>query len=1699
MSEHLIGIKIKVDGGSASAALASASEGVKNFGEAGQKAGKQANQGMSDAASGADKLNRQGAQLQQQFGRLLAVFGGFTGIKGLVRTGDDLKLLDDRLRLVTSSEREFAAAKAQLIAVSQRQTSSLADTVTLYTRLANATKDSAYSQKSLLDTVEAVSAALRISGASAAEAASAQLQLSQAIGSGRLAGEEFRAISEAAPKILDVLAEYMGKARGELKGLAAEGQITADTMVAALSGARNQLVEQSSKISITAGAALSQMMGQLAQQWHRINQATGLNSGLAQAMIGIGNQAQLVVQILGTALVAALARYSTGMVAASLQTGKLAAAMMSVRSVGAMQTMLSGIVGLLGGPAGIIAMLVTGAVAWATFGAGAESGAQKAAKAADELIVSYDEMIQRMQTLTKEQREVQITDYAAAMKAQTDAIAENINQIEGMVAGAATATMAAEFDKMRTAMTQGGEGATQAFESAKNALAGMGVEMRALTDTGLLMMADQLKENFSKAFLEVKQGKQSLTALLETYAPLINANENLKKSVTELVAKNQEREQVEQSLAALQAVLKGTATEQQKALLDQQDGLTQVAAATDKASEKLGEYVDNLKKSIVTAGMNNAQLAEYEAKSLGASDAQIAQANTLGALKDAQESYADALKEGKQGLIDAAKAAYTEIANQAAVQAGSAAASAEYAIQLELVRQGLISMAEAASIASAAGRGMSEQVFGDLMAGLNTAGKNAPKGGGGQKKDEAGDYFKNAAAETANMLAMAAAYAQGTEAVRQLEMAQKAEADTLKIGAKNRQAVVAAVEAEAAARDKLDIAKMVAEIEQENNALKLETVALAQGESALAAYNVAKELGVRLAGKNAAALVQETARLKELLARNADLKEIKTIVEANATAQEQYNSKMQRLSELLKVATAEYGQYSVEVDRIKQGIEELNESVDPTAQIFEDTASSIYESWSGMFEDVFQNGTNAFKNMGESIKKTFLSLCAQLAAQALAKPILLPIITTLGGVMGVSGGNMGAILQNLGLSTIQTQGTDGSAGKGGGISDFLGLGKLWDAGKGVWGALTGGIGAGATAIGSAVSGIFGGTIGLGAGSAAMGAATATGGITGGMGAFAGMAGLGSGAATAGATGAAAAGTGLLGSVGAMAAAALPVIGIVAGLAGMLFKKKPSDKSAAGDYDFATDELVKTGMTGHKYDKNNHEARDKIFDAVQGVRDYISEAFDTSFDEGTLRAEIGSRDGLRLTIDGVKTKYETADELMAAAIGAVVSKATGMDQVLKDLAQEQVDGGLDATALMTYIGVLSKAQELFKEDDINADWYRDMMAEQSKLDVSALANFVVALSNAKDLISDIDLGDVFKDLIQAQSEIKGGDLAGYVANLKVIHAVMQTDIADKYATQLAKANRTLTDVMHDQSIELYKLITAFDGSAEATAVLASALQDQIGIAMAMLDGIHIAQSDITSTVAKSIEDIKLSTMDDGAKYDYWKGKAEDQFQTVMDSTDWQQVKQAFDNANQFAMNAYNTMDDEGKQANASEFIDWLTKLETAAQEKLGDAEQAVITDVNDLQAALGTALTAASAGLTGAAAALAGAATALSGAADKQNGGEQTEQSKTTSDEGVTGDMASLMQAGMTAIMPTIQQAMEQSRNTDTPQDTTTSSAVDAAAAALQSIGESTANAISSAVNAVAGSLSSAAASIPKTIDVNVSVSVAQPSSQVGGR
>jgi len=74
----------------------------------------------------------------------------------------------------------------------------------------------------------------RLSGASAVEASSAFRQLSQALGSGALRGDEFNSISEQVPGILTAISKETGVAQGELRAFAAEGKITSDIVMRAL-------------------------------------------------------------------------------------------------------------------------------------------------------------------------------------------------------------------------------------------------------------------------------------------------------------------------------------------------------------------------------------------------------------------------------------------------------------------------------------------------------------------------------------------------------------------------------------------------------------------------------------------------------------------------------------------------------------------------------------------------------------------------------------------------------------------------------------------------------------------------------------------------------------------------------------------------------------------------------------------------------------------------------------------------------------------------------------------------------------------------------------------------------------------------------------------------------------------------------------------------------------------------------------------------------------------------------------------------------------------------------------------------------------------------------------------------------------------------------------------------------------------------
>jgi len=151
----------------------------------------------------------------------------------LRRTVDSYTKLDAQLRLSTKSQQSYNQALADIRRISQVAQADISATSMLYTRLMNTMDGTGVSQRKLATVTETVTFGLKAYGATSAEAASASLQLSQAMGANRLGGEEFRAVMEAMPNVMKVLATSMGTTIGGLRKLSMDGKITAAEMIKA--------------------------------------------------------------------------------------------------------------------------------------------------------------------------------------------------------------------------------------------------------------------------------------------------------------------------------------------------------------------------------------------------------------------------------------------------------------------------------------------------------------------------------------------------------------------------------------------------------------------------------------------------------------------------------------------------------------------------------------------------------------------------------------------------------------------------------------------------------------------------------------------------------------------------------------------------------------------------------------------------------------------------------------------------------------------------------------------------------------------------------------------------------------------------------------------------------------------------------------------------------------------------------------------------------------------------------------------------------------------------------------------------------------------------------------------------------------------------------------------------------------------------
>ena len=194
--------------------------------------------------------------------RILGLATAYASISSVVGLSDRMSQSSSRIGLIVDDQGSVEALEAEIMASANRAGAAYLDTADAVSKLALRAGD-AFSVDGQVDMgqviafTETLNKMYSIAGASQEEQYSSMLQLTQALGSGVLRGEEFNAVFEAAPNVMQAVADYMEVPIGQLREMASEGQITADIVKNAIFNATEQVNEDFGNMAMTWQSLLS--------------------------------------------------------------------------------------------------------------------------------------------------------------------------------------------------------------------------------------------------------------------------------------------------------------------------------------------------------------------------------------------------------------------------------------------------------------------------------------------------------------------------------------------------------------------------------------------------------------------------------------------------------------------------------------------------------------------------------------------------------------------------------------------------------------------------------------------------------------------------------------------------------------------------------------------------------------------------------------------------------------------------------------------------------------------------------------------------------------------------------------------------------------------------------------------------------------------------------------------------------------------------------------------------------------------------------------------------------------------------------------------------------------------------------------------------------------------------------------------------
>ena len=234
--------------------------------------------------------------------RLAAQLLGLQAVKGLAGLADNLTSINARLDMMNDGLQTTDKLNKMIMDSANRTGGSYQETADLVGKLGVLAGDAFGSSAETVAFAEQVNKLMAISGTSAEGASAAMLQLTQAMSSGVLRGEELNSVLEQAPTIAQTIAEYLGVNTGELRNMASEGKVTAEVVKNALLSTADETNAKFEQMPMTfsriGNRAANAFIGAFQPAVQRFNE--WLNSDTGQRLVsGIERAAEIIGNVVG--------------------------------------------------------------------------------------------------------------------------------------------------------------------------------------------------------------------------------------------------------------------------------------------------------------------------------------------------------------------------------------------------------------------------------------------------------------------------------------------------------------------------------------------------------------------------------------------------------------------------------------------------------------------------------------------------------------------------------------------------------------------------------------------------------------------------------------------------------------------------------------------------------------------------------------------------------------------------------------------------------------------------------------------------------------------------------------------------------------------------------------------------------------------------------------------------------------------------------------------------------------------------------------------------------------------------------------------------------------------------------------------------------------------------------------------------------